>query len=159
MPERPIVSCVRNVLISCGVFWVVQWIALLLGLWLDPFIHISAHSENLFTAIYMGAALSWERTVSAAVAGIAITLVIAGCKSYLWALLAAALYAIDFRTHVSWAVVPTAWDLLENRAERLLGRFLPAIVCIIAAFVTAYLRRQRQARRSSATQGPVTMSN
>lgn len=157
MPERPLVSWVRNALISCGAFLLSLWIAALLGWSLPRILNtLTLNGETMFSAIVMGAFDSKEWIVAGVIAIVLVTLAIPGRNSQWWGLLVAALYVIDFHTRVHWAVPPTAWDRLELRAERL----FPAVACVVAVFVTAYVRWKRQMKReSSATQGPVITSN
>lgn len=157
-PRQEFVSVVRNILISFGAFWLSFWIVFPLSWPLDRFFNWLGivYSESVFSAIAMGVVISRDRTLAAVFAGVLVALVIPGRRSQHWALIVAALYAIDFHTRVHWALPPTAWDRLELRAER----FFPAVACVVAVFVTAYVRRKMRAKReSSATQGPVNTSN
>lgn len=141
MPERPLVSWVRNALISCGAFLLSLWMAPLLG-WSLPriFNTLTLNDQTLFTAIVMGAFDSKEWIVAGVIAVVLVTLAIPGRNSHWWGLLVAALYLIDFRVHATWAAAPTTWDRTELRVER----FSPAAACIVAAFVTAYVRRNEE---------------
>lgn len=129
----------RNFLIVCGLYWLSLWLAALLVLSVG-ITHSGAFSENVLSAFYMGAFMSWERTLAAILAGVAATLIVPGRGSQFWSLLVAALYAVDYRMRSHWVVPPTTWDRLSTRIEH----FLPVIACIAAAFLTAWLRKGRQ---------------
>jgi hypothetical protein len=139
--ERPreAVFWVRNLLVVFGVYWLSLWLATLLGLSVG-ITHVTAYSENMLSAFYMGAATSWERTLAAILAGIVVTRIVPGRGSQYWAFLLAVLYAIDYRMRSHWALPPTAWDRLSMRVER----FLPAVACVLAALVTAWLRTRAE---------------
>lgn len=135
-------SWIRNALISVGVYWLSRWVAVLFGWCLDIPLNRFAHvySENALSAVYMGAIVSRDRTVAAILAGVAVTLLVPSRRSHFWALLVAALYAVDYRMLSYSGLPPTAWDQLCLQVER----FFPAVACIVAAFVTAWLRTRRQ---------------
>lgn len=137
--SRKAVLRIRNLLIVFGIYWLSLWLAGLLGLSVG-ITHSHVYGENVFSAFYIGAFMSWERTLAAILAGVGATLIVPGRGSHFWALVIAALYAVDYRTRSHWVVPPTAWDSLSARIEH----FLPVIACIVAAFVTAWLRTKRQ---------------
>jgi hypothetical protein len=130
----------RNILVVCGIYYLSVWLAYLLGLALDPVVNrfANVYSENVLTALYMGIVVWWDRTVAAIIAGAAVTLIVHGHRSWLWALVIAPLYAIDYGVHDHWVVPPAAWDRLWVR----IGHFSPVVACIVAAFITAYFRRR-----------------
>lgn len=84
--------------------------------------------------------VSWERTLAAILAGVAVTRMVPSRRSWLWALIVAALYALDYRVRSHWAVPPTTWDRLSMRVDH----FFPAVACLVAALITAWLRRKRE---------------
>jgi len=130
----------HNLLIVCGIYWLSTWLVPLFGL-ASGITRATVYSENLFSALYMSTFLSWERALAAILAGVAVTMILPCRKSWLWALMIALLYGIDYRMRSHWVLPPTAWDQLCMRIER----FLPAVACVAAAFVTAWLRRKRLA--------------
>ena len=133
---------VYSFLAVCGIYWLSLWLAALLGLSVG-ITHSATFSESVLSAFYLGAFMSWERTLAAILAGVAVTLIVKGRRPQFWSLLLGALYVVDYRVHGHWVVPPNAWNRLSMRVEH----FLPAVACIVAAFIVARF----QARSKSAT--------
>jgi hypothetical protein len=128
---------VQNILISFGVFWLslsmVVPLAWLFGKLNDRVIY----GDGVLDAIAMGFMTSLGRDFAAILAGVLVTLTVAGRKPERWAFIIAVLYVGDAPVHNHWHLPPTGWDRLWQGADLL----FPAIACIAAAFLTAKFRR------------------
>jgi hypothetical protein len=127
---------IQNVLTSFGAFWASLWIARLVGAAPDKLINTVIRDETVLSALAMGVLSSMGRSLAAALAGILVTLVIAGRKSWLWALIVAVLYVVDAPVRHHWGYPATGWDHLWQSVDL----SFPAIACIVAAIITARLR-------------------
>jgi len=132
-------SRIQNVLTSFGAFWASLWIARLLGAAPDKLINTVIRDETLLSALAMGVLSSMGRSLAAALAGILVTLLIAGRKSWLWAIIVAVLYVIDAPVRHHWGYPATGWDRLWQSVDLV----FPAIACIAAALVIARLRGKK----------------
>lgn len=139
MLERPFVSWTRNVLVSCGALYVSFWLAPLFGSVTLRFTNRIIYGDGILDAVACGVMISLGSALAMILAGILVTWIISGKKSHFWAVLIGVLYAVDFHVHTS-GQPPTAWDRTQLGAER----FFPAIACVVAAFVAAWLRARRQ---------------
>ena len=138
-------AAIRNLLISFGVFWLSIWVAWVLQRpSYDGLINIVVRDETVLSGLAMGVLSSMGRTLAAVLAGVLVTVVIAGRKSELWALIVAALYVIDAPVRHHWGYPATAWDRLWQSVDLL----FPAAACIAVAFLTARLRRKRSQTES-----------
>jgi hypothetical protein len=138
-------SAIRNLLISFGVFWLSIWVAWVLQRpSYDRLINAVVRDETVLSGLAMGVLSSMGRTVAAVLAGVLVTVVIAGRKSELWTLIVAVLYVIDAPMRHHWGYPATAWDRLWQSVDLL----FPAVACIAAAFLTARLRRNRSQTES-----------
>lgn len=133
-------SRIQNVLTSFGAFWASLWIARLLGAAPDKLINAVIRDETVLSALAMGVLSSMGRSLAAALAGILVTLLIAGRKSWLWALIVAVLYVIDAPVRHHWGYPATGWDRLWQSVDLV----FPAIACITAALIIARLRGKKR---------------
>ncbi|MGB6482215.1 MAG: hypothetical protein WBE86_01875 [Candidatus Acidiferrales bacterium] len=140
MPQWRFVPWLRNILIIFGAYWLSLWVSLPLSWFFGQINNRIIYSGNLLEGLAMGIMLSLGRALAAALAGVLVTVLISSRKAYLCALVIAALYTVDYRARGHWVVPPTAWDQLWMQVER----FFPAVLCIVAAFVTAWLRTKRE---------------
>jgi hypothetical protein len=132
-------SAIRNVLICFGVFWLWLWVAAVLARLLVTLNDGIVYRDGVLSALAMGVMSSMGRTLAAVVAGILITVVVTSQKSELWALVVAALLVVDAPVRHHWGYPATAWDRLWQSVDLL----FPALACVLAAVLTAYLRRTR----------------
>lgn len=134
-------SKVKNVFICFGVFWASIWVAGLLQWPLIKLVNINAlvRDETVFSGIAMGVMSSLDRTLAAIVAGIVVVMIVSGRKTELWALIVAALYVVDAPVRHHWAYPANSWD----RLWQVIDLVFPAVACLVAAFITARLRRSR----------------
>jgi hypothetical protein len=96
-------SAIRNLLISFGVFWLSIWVAWVLQRpSYDRLINAVVRDETVLSGLAMGVLSSMGRTVAAVLAGVLVTVVIAGRKSELWTLIVAVLYVIDAPVRHHW---------------------------------------------------------
>jgi hypothetical protein len=137
-------SAIRNVLICFGVFWLSLWVAAVLARLLGTLNDGIVYGDGVLSALAMGVMSSMGRTLAAVLAGILITVVVASQKSELWALVVAALLVVDAPVRHHWGYPATAWDRLWQSVDLL----FPAFACVLAAVLTAYLRRTRSHFRS-----------
>jgi hypothetical protein len=128
-------SRIQYTLTSFGAFWASLWIARLIGAAPDKLINAVIRDETVLSALAMGVLSSMGRSLAAALAGILVTLVIAGRKSWLWALIVAVLYVIDAPVRHHWGYPATGWDHLWQSVDLL----FPAVACVAAAVITARL--------------------
>jgi hypothetical protein len=132
-------SKIQNILTSFGAFWASLWIARLLGAAPDKLINMVIRDETVLSAFAMGVMSSMGRSFAAALAGILVTLVIAGRKSWLWALIVAVLYVVDAPVRHHWGYPAAAWDWLWQSVDLA----FPAVACVAAALITARLRGKK----------------
>lgn len=133
---------IRNILISCGVFYLSVSIAPLLA-W--PFFWLSGKiifSDSFLSAIAMGVWICKGETFAAILAGALVAVAVVSQKPFHWALLVAALNILDALRTVrgKWYLPPRAWDGVWQSVYVL----LPAVACVIAALLTAHLRRRQK---------------
>lgn len=131
---------IRNILISCGVFYLSVSVAPLLA-W--PFFWLSGKiifSDGFLSAIAMGVWISKGETLAAILAGALVAVTVVSQKPFHWALLVAALNILDALLSMrgKWYIPPSAWD----RVWQSVCVLLPAVACAIAALLTAHLRRR-----------------
>jgi hypothetical protein len=129
----------QNLLVSFGAFWLSLWVARFLA-W--PFAKLNegiVYGDGVSSALAMGVMSSMGRTLAAVFAGVLVTVIVAGRKSELWALIVAVLYVVDAPVRHHWGYPATAWDRLWQTVDLV----FPAVACIAAAFIIARLRRNR----------------
>jgi hypothetical protein len=122
---------------AVGAYWLSTWAIVPLEVFFGKFEHGMVYGNSILAAIAMGVMFSLARSVSAGAAGICVTLVADSKKSELWAIIPAVLYATR---HFRSSLPPSTWYRVMLNTER----FLPAIVCIIAAFLVGRLRSGRR---------------
>ncbi len=135
-------SIIRNILISCGVFYLSRaWIAPLLQ-W--PFFRLNGKiifSDSFLSAIAMGIWNSKVQTLAAILAGLLVAVAVVDRKPFRWALVVAALNieaALLTMMREKWNIPPNAWDRVWQGVYVL----LPAIACVVAAILTTHLRQR-----------------
>ena len=133
-------SRTQKVFITLGVFWLSVWVAAALGWPLSKLTNRITYADTIFSAIALGFMNSLGRTLAAILAGVLVTTVVGGRKSQFWALIVAVLYVVDAPVRLHWGYPATDWDRLWQSVSVV----IPAIACILAAFVTARVRRKRE---------------
>ena len=131
--------CLRNTLIAVGSYWLSTWAVVPIGMLFGKItIHIN-YGDSVLAAILMGVILSLGRSVAAAAAGICVALVAEGKNPEFWAIIPSVLYATRlFRYH--FLTSPTTWGYASVYVEK----FFPAVACIAAAFLVAWIRRRQK---------------
>lgn len=132
-------SKIHNILIGFGAFWASLWIVRLLGGAPDKLINTIVRDETVLSALVMGILSSLSRSLAAALAGILVTVIVAGRKSWRWALIVAVLYVVDAPVRLHWGPPATTWDRMWQGVDLV----FPAVACVVAALITAYMRRNR----------------
>ncbi len=132
-------STVRNILISCGVFYLSICAAPLLA-W--PFFWLSdkiMFSDNFLSAIAMGIWISKGETLAAILAGALVAGTVVDQKPFRWALVVAAFDLLNglFSMRGKWSLPP--WDRVWQSVYVL----FPAAACVVAALLTTHLRRSK----------------
>jgi len=136
-------SRIQKILITFGVFWLSLWLATVLGWPLSKLTGGITYTDTIFNAFALGVVMSLDRTFAAILAGVLVTMVVTGRKSELWALIVAVLYVVDAPVHYRWFHPATGWDRLWQSVDLL----FPAVACIVAAAITARLRRKGNTAR------------
>jgi hypothetical protein len=132
-------SCLKNILIAVGSYWLSTWAVVPLGMLFDKISNHITYGDSLLAAILMGVMLSLGRAVAAVAAGICVTLLADGKHPEFWAIIPSVLYATRlFRYH--FHTTPTTWDYVFVNVEK----FFPAVVCIAAAILVARLGRRQK---------------
>lgn len=131
-------SKIKNILVSCGVFWLSLWVSTVLGWPLSKINNGMTYTDGMLNAFAFGVMISLDRTFAATFAGVLATLVTTGRKSELWAVIPATLFVIE-APHYRWAIPQTGWDTLWQSVAMV----LPGLCCVAAAFLTAQLQRKR----------------
>jgi hypothetical protein len=130
----------RNLLMCLGIFYVSIWA----GLWISmPFWRFGngiRYGDGVFSALAMGAVLSFRRTLGALIAGALAAAAVDSQRPELWAFLVATLCVVVSPGRAHWAIAPTWWYRTENAARLL----TPGVACILAAVTTAYIIRNRK---------------
>lgn len=129
-------SWVQKVLIAFGAFWLSLWAAPLVGWPLDKLTSRITYTDTLFNALALGVVNSLDRTLAAILGGVLVVVVIRGRKPEFWAFIVAVLYLLN-APRPGWVSPATDWDRLWQTVSMV----FPAIACIVAAFITARLRR------------------
>lgn len=119
-------------------FWSLLVVALgsTTGWPLDKLTSRITYTDTLFNALALGVVNSLDRTLAAVLGGVLVTLVIRGRKSEFWALIVAVLYLLN-APRPGWVSPATGWDRLWQSVSMV----FPAVACIVAAFITASIRR------------------
>jgi hypothetical protein len=132
-------SRIQNILVCFGAFWASLWIA---GLLAGPFGKLNdrvVYGDSVLSALALGVMSSMSRTLAAILAGIVVTVVVAGRRSELWALIVAVLYVIDAPVRHHWGYPATGWDHLWQSVDLI----IPAVACMVAAVIRARLRGKK----------------
>lgn len=135
-------STVRNILISCGVFWLSLLVA---GLLIWPFSKINdgiIYGDGVLSAIAMGVMSSVARTIAAMFAGAFVTLIIPSRKPEGWALIVGVLYIIGAPVRFHWGNPATGFDRLWQGVSLV----FPCLACFAVAVFVARLRRKKSGR-------------
>jgi hypothetical protein len=137
---------IRNILVSCGAFWVSLWVAELIGWPFDKLSNQIVYGDSIFSAIALGIVISVPKSIAAALTGVIVTMVVVSRRSEPWALFAAVLYVVTdvpVRHHSVYPV--NSWD----RTWQIVDWVFPAVACIAAAFFTARLREKKNNAKQS----------
>jgi hypothetical protein len=108
---------VRNILITCGAFWLSLWTVAPL-VWLFSKLNDKViYGDSVVEAVAMGAMTSMGPSFGAILAGLLVTFTADGRKPERWALAVATLYVIDAPVRHHWHLGPTPWDRIWQTAE------------------------------------------
>jgi hypothetical protein len=129
---------VQNILISCGVFWLSAWMVVPLAWIFGKLNERIIYGDGVLDALAMGIMTSLGRSSAAALAGVIVSLAVAGRKPERWAFLVAVLYIVAVPARFHWNSPATQWDRLWQG----INLVFPAIVCIASAFLTVKFRHK-----------------
>jgi hypothetical protein len=134
-------SRIQTTFITLGVFWLSLWVAAAVAWPLSKLINRITYTDTIFNAFALGFMNSLGRTLAAILAGVLVTTVVSGRKSQLWALIVAVLYVVNAPMRLHLGYPATGWDRLWQSV----ALAVPAVTCVLAAFITASVRQKKAA--------------
>jgi hypothetical protein len=133
-------SRIQKIFISFGVFWLSLWVAAAVGWPLSKLTNRITYTDTTLNAFALGFMNSLGRTLAAVLAGVLVTTVVSGRKSHYWALIVALLYVVDAPLRLHWGYPATSWDRLWQSVSLI----IPAVACLVAAFLTASVHQRKE---------------